>query len=989
MNGQAVFSDLQERTEDLTVLQQLLTDDRLGPARFAFLSGPTGCGKSELLRTFARQVTQGGGSYLGATASRTEHLVPFGVWAQLYRGAAALVPGGGSPDRLLDTAQLHAAAGTTPDDGSLPLSAQVVNTLCLPLLDAVERLPGPVVLGIDDFQHADTVSLQCLAAVVRRLGTKPVLIVLGEAPDLPAAQAVLQAELPLEPHSRRLRLRPLSRPAVRDLLTAQLGAAAAERLGDACYDITAGNPLQVHGLIADNRRTDPADGAPAVDSGYTAAVLSCLHRCGDEAQTLARYVALLDDPASTRLLTQLTGVDTTTLMRTVNTLNNAGVLSGSRFRHPKARAAVLDNTAPAVRAALRGRVAEVLYRSGAAPVTIARQLLAASPVPDGDWTAEILDEAARTALRGGEPELAHDCLVRARELEPSDEKLRASITATLFDIEWRTDPCAAVRGLPALAPAPGAPAGTDEGAPATAPLWLGDVESAVAGLQRINAAPEVYAPGAAAHVQASLQWLRLGYPTATGRWEPVDVPEGTAPATPFSDPLSPEVQGAVLLSRLSGTGPDAALADEAERLLRRYRLTERSFPVLLSALITLLYSDRLEAADAACRRLTAEAPLIPAQNWQALFTSVRAELALRRGALAEAIQLAHTALSATSQDNWGVGIGMPLGTLITAGVASGQLEIARRALRVTVPDTLFETPIGLHYLCARGRYQLAAGQPQAALDEFSSIGALMEEWEMDVPALVPWRSEAAWACLALGDRARARTLAQAQLERCTPLQVRARGAALRVLAACAPQERRAALLEEAAAAFTECGALRDRAAVRKQLNGIGPHTELRTSGERYTVMERQETGAKDSAEAAARGRSAAPPAQRGGARPGQTVPQPRTAADASRTARQQPYVPAARPAHGGRPDGECRLRASLSDAERRVAELAARGHSNRQIAARLYITVSTVEQHLTRVYRKLHVKRRTDLTAMLRPRPAPLAHAANGVAPQGQDSAAR
>ncbi|WP_405746434.1 AAA family ATPase [Streptomyces sp. NBC_01525] len=963
MNVQAVFPVLQERADDLAVLRQMLTDDRLGPARFAFLSGPTGCGKSELLRTFARQVTHDGGTYLGATASRTEHLVPFGVWAQLFRGAAG----------LLDDAQRHAAAGEAPGDGSVPLSAQVVNTLCLPLLDAVEQLPGPVVLGIDDFQHADAVSLQCLAAVARRLGTKPVLIVLGEAPDLPSAQAVLQAELPLEPHSRRLRLRPLSRPAVRDLLTEHLGAAAAERLSDACYDITAGNPLQVHGLIADNRWSAPADGAPAVDSGYTAAVLSCLHRCGDEAQALARHIALLDDPASTRVLTQLAGVDTTTLMRTVNTLNNAGVLSGSRFRHAKARTAVLDNTAPSLRAALRGRVAEVLYRGGAAPVTIARQLLAASPVPDGDWTAEILDEAARTALRDGEPDLAYDCLVRARELEPSDEKLRASITATLFDIEWRTDPCAAIRGLPALAPAPDGLDGTDEGLRAAVPLWLDDVESAVAGLQRINAAPEVYAPGAAAHVQASLQWLRLGYPSATGRWEMVDVPEGPDSATPFADPLSPEVQGAVLLSRLSGTGPDTALADEAERLLRRYRLNERSFAVLLSALITLVYSDRPDAADAACRRLTAEAQRMPAQNWQALFTAVRAELAFRSGELADAIQLAHTALSTISQYSWGVGIGMPLGTLITAGIASGQLGIARRALRVPVPDTLFETPIGLHYLRARGRHHLATGQPQAALDEFTTIGALMAEWAMDVPALVPWRSEAAWACLALGDRARARALTQAQLERCTALQARARGEALRALAACGPAERRTALLEEAATAFAECGALQDRAAVLRELDGIERRKELSTLGEQ-TVMERQEVEPKES-EAAPRGRSATTPSARSGPRPGQTVPRPCTTAA---TPRQQPFVPATRPPHGARPDGESLVQANLSDAERRVAELAARGHSNRQIAAQLYITVSTVEQHLTRVYRKLHVKRRTELTAMLRPAAFPPAEARAG-----------
>ncbi|MCG8925485.1 helix-turn-helix transcriptional regulator [Lentzea sp. CC55] len=53
--------------------------------------------------------------------------------------------------------------------------------------------------------------------------------------------------------------------------------------------------------------------------------------------------------------------------------------------------------------------------------------------------------------------------------------------------------------------------------------------------------------------------------------------------------------------------------------------------------------------------------------------------------------------------------------------------------------------------------------------------------------------------------------------------------------------------------------------------------------------------------------------------------------------------------------------AVLSAAERKVAALASAGHSNREIARRLYVTVSTVEQHLTRVYRKLGIAGREDL----------------------------
>ena len=55
----------------------------------------------------------------------------------------------------------------------------------------------------------------------------------------------------------------------------------------------------------------------------------------------------------------------------------------------------------------------------------------------------------------------------------------------------------------------------------------------------------------------------------------------------------------------------------------------------------------------------------------------------------------------------------------------------------------------------------------------------------------------------------------------------------------------------------------------------------------------------------------------------------------------------------------------LSDAEWRVATLAAEGYTNTHIAKKLFITVSTVEQHLTRAYRKLGVNSRAVLSAVL------------------------
>jgi DNA-binding CsgD family transcriptional regulator len=53
----------------------------------------------------------------------------------------------------------------------------------------------------------------------------------------------------------------------------------------------------------------------------------------------------------------------------------------------------------------------------------------------------------------------------------------------------------------------------------------------------------------------------------------------------------------------------------------------------------------------------------------------------------------------------------------------------------------------------------------------------------------------------------------------------------------------------------------------------------------------------------------------------------------------------------------------LSAAERQVADLAASGATNREIAAALFMSVKTVEAHLSRVYRKLNIRSRTELTS--------------------------
>jgi DNA-binding NarL/FixJ family response regulator len=56
-----------------------------------------------------------------------------------------------------------------------------------------------------------------------------------------------------------------------------------------------------------------------------------------------------------------------------------------------------------------------------------------------------------------------------------------------------------------------------------------------------------------------------------------------------------------------------------------------------------------------------------------------------------------------------------------------------------------------------------------------------------------------------------------------------------------------------------------------------------------------------------------------------------------------------------------RARAELTASERRVAELAATGVTNREMAAALFISPKTVEATLSRIYRKLNIRSRAEL----------------------------
>ncbi|MHC5908699.1 helix-turn-helix transcriptional regulator, partial [Streptomyces sp. S6] len=390
----------------------------------------------------------------------------------------------------------------------------------------------------------------------------------------------------------------------------------------------------------------------------------------------------------------------------------------------------------------------------------------------------------------------------------------------------------------------------------------------------------------------------------------------------------PRTRGAAALSDVLRGGPSQSVVDSAEAAMRAMRLGRSTHEWLTCAVSALLFADRTEAAAAWCDHWLAEARGRRVPLWIAEFSSLRAGIALRQGQPHEARALAEAALALIPAESWGVCIGGPLANLIQANTDLGDRDAAAEYLEVPLPAGLFDSRFGLYYLHARGHHYLATEQPRAAYDDFVNCGSLMRGWGLDQPSLVPWRSGAARALLALGDTGRAHALARQQLDLAGDALTRTRGISLRVLAAAGRPSQRGALLKSATAVLEQSG---DRLQLAGALAELGvAHLRSGRDTEAHALVERA---------ARLAGECGAPALAAELTHLLPTRIAPPDARDAARTAALD----------------------LLSPAEQRVASLVAEGLSNKEISTRLAVTVSTVEQHLTRIFRKLGVRTRGEL----------------------------
>ncbi|WP_037294655.1 AAA family ATPase [Saccharomonospora azurea] len=914
---------LVERHAILAELTTLLEDSAQGNGRVAVLSGGIASGKTAVLRQFEECARQAGASLLRSSGAPNERTLRFGVIEQLFLGVPAIPETSAVLASLSESNRFDSDPSSTDRD-----EERLAREICVRLLDLSRT--RPLAITVDDHQFTDSASVRVLTYLQHRIASSPIMLLLSQRVDEPSRLALQPLR---EPHTRCFAVAPLSLSGVEQFLSQRTSAADAARLAPWCHDLTGGNPLLLHGILDDIAANAGAAasgvGNPQAGDSFARAVLACLHRGGSHLVDTARALAVLSEFVTPSLLARFLDLRSSKVSGTLRALEVAGLTDGYRFRHAGTRKIVLDELSAEERAALNLRAAELLHQDGAAPSDIVGYLLAAGEAEE-PWAVDVLQAAADHAVVYAEQVLAlGDVEEAVRYLEFAsqacgDERQRAALTSRLAWVQWLINPAAASRHHgPLQAALDKGLLGDREAMRLVRSLvWHGRELEAAQALDCVGGRADDTGQVDAYERELTQKWVTWCSPEVMARKDRAGVltppPLGRTPRTSGTD-----MRG----GRAPGT---AAALEGAERILQGARVLETPVAAVACALHELLVAEKTERAKYWCDELLRKAERYRATTWRAVLLDCRAAISLRLGDLADAERYARTALSLLSVQSWGVVIGSPLSHLVQATTMMGKLDEAAQHIDRAVPPAMVNTRYQLRYLTARGHFYLATDRPHAALVDFQAVGDLAVKWNLDDPATVAWRGDMAQALARIGRTDRARELIDAQLVLIGSGLARARGISLGILASLSDVKQRLAMLGEAADLLQEGG---DRYQLARTFAELEQVWQIFGELERARLIRRRALQLAKRCEA--------------------------TWLYDRLSTNRDPLM-SATPTRE-----EPENMALLSEAEKRVATLAALGRTNREIGRRLHITVSTVEQHLTRVYRKLNIKRRTDLPVVM------------------------
>ncbi|MCG8914489.1 DUF2791 family P-loop domain-containing protein [Actinokineospora sp. PR83] len=939
------------RGAELERIAEALESAKAATPATLLVEGATGIGKTTLLDVACELAHERGFVVCRATASPMEQGVPFAVVQQLFEHLRGERPAGQGAEAAPHGHDVIAGRFTAEVDDFE--GAHVHRAIRGAYRFTAElALRAPLCLVVDDVQWTDVLSLRWLNYVVHRVVKLPIAVLMTRTPGIRPTDPLLIAEL--EIYSERMRLAVFMPQEVVDLTERMLGRTPDEKFTRAVLHATNGCPMVMsHVLGLMRERSVPPEEEAAGDllrpesEKLGQSMLARLNRQSRELVEVAKAIAVVE-PADLDLLTAVIGMNTGEAADQVRQLEGMGVLAPEgelTFTHSVMKNAIESAVCYREREELHAKAARFLHRTRAPAPLVARHVLRTSSRL-GAWVLETLRTAADTVVAEGDPRTGVELLTRALD-EDLTAAQRTDLVLRLGLAEICFDPRMAVVHLQE------GMTGLDDPETvlavacrlAQALCFDGAYDSASEVLRRTAAEIEQEIPAAADMVRLLERITVPSRDPAAGRvdfrhFDEQEWRRGDARGRTLAGLVAEDASNRGVELPLCRKAALAALSGGAAS-------TVQDPQRMVGVLDSLLRADEAELVLRHCNEILLEAHRGGMTLIALLGHTLRSRAHHHCGAFAEAVADAELALSAARTaklppDHFGQVSAVD--AQVRAQLALGDVGAAENALRPfggsrTLPRTWHHTAL-LH---ARGALRMELGDSEGALADQLECGERFEAWGRRSPALRPWRSCAALAHLRLGQRKPALDLALRELELArewgAPTAI---GRALLTVgiatggAAAAPWLTEAdSVLRRSPARMLHAQVLLELAITRweKGQHDAGRQhlAEARTLGEQCGVV----------------------------VEPGERLPD-LTPAGTPRAQVPQPTGPA----KAAPPDPRTNALA-LTPHECRVAGLVLEGNSNDEIAHKLNVSRRTIEFHLTSIYRKLGVRRRTQLSSAL------------------------
>lgn len=904
------------------------------------VEGPAGIGKTSLLEHTRDLGKRSGFGRLCGIGDVAERALPWGVVRQLVERSPSRHAGplseaimAGPADRAL-CALDEASRSDSHDEAAF---AQTLHALWWVAVDLSST--RPLLISVDDAQWADVASHRFLVYLARRISDLPVALVVGTRPPQESSGPLV--ELTAGRLADRLILPPLSREATAELVR-RGGSTPAPEVVAAVHLATGGNPFLTGQLLHELSVLDLSREAAATASAVPELAPQTVSRAllaglSPAAAALAGAAAVLGGRCDLPLAGALAELEPGAAAQAVDELVVGDVLAAAgvvlTFVHPVIREAVLGSLRPGRRMAMHAAAAQRLAARGAPPQQVALHLVyaPAGTLPDG---VQILRRAAASLLAAGDAPAAVTQLQRALDEARDDTDLRADLGRALLRAG---EPEQARAHLLMAAESPCSPKESAQrrADAARATLSLRGPSVAAAELADV-----LDAPGCVVDFEARL--LLEGRLGAVSGYTATDLKRFGTRLAPYANLPGRTHEERTLLALLAQRGlyggkPAAQVAALAIRALDGGRYFDAGGDRVPwgNAVHALACADGIEpaAAEVAHARNALRSGGSPVEF--SMVCAAASLVAWRVGDVAVAEVEALTGLDSLELADDGT-MRIALAAVTTRLGAQAALErgdLAAAAALIAAFDASLPDPpplIPVHHLrLGRAALALARDDPSTALSQALTLGDTETVAQIDNPA-IGWRIFAALAAQRLGEDEQACELAGQQLAAARHWGAGSDlGMALRLMARL-DGVARLALLEEAVVHL-------ERSPARLQLASA-----LTDLGEALRVARRR-------ADAREPLRRAADLARACGARLLHA-----RALDGLAALGDRPRLPMFTGTE------------SLTASERRIADLAGAGRTNRDIAQDLFVTPKTVENHLGRVYVKLGISGRRDLAPAMK-----------------------